>query len=452
MRHESAGCRARGTSGALGTVDRWESGVRSYCRSFPVVFRRAKGSWLEDVSGRRYLDFFAGAGALNYGHNHPELQAALAEYVASDGVTHSLDLATEAKCRFLERFAETVLRPRRLDWRVQFPGPTGTNAVEAALKLARKVKGRDGVLSFTNAFHGMTLGSLAVTGNGMKRGGAGVPLGNAAAMPFEGFLGDGVDTVRVLETFLEEGSSGVDLPAAVIVETIQAEGGVRVASETWLRRLREVTRRHDVLLVLDDVQVGCGRTGPFFSFEPSGVEPDIVCLSKAISGYGLPMALVLFRPELDVWSPGEHNGTFRGNNHAFVTATRALELFWRDDALTRDVDRKAAVTERRLRAMAARFDDARATWRGRGLIQGLDFGAADLASDVSRECFDRGMVIETSGSRGQVLKLLPPLTVTHDELHQGLDTIEAALERVLLTRTRTAAARTPDVVPAGSVA
>jgi diaminobutyrate-2-oxoglutarate transaminase len=260
--------------------ERLESNVRGYCRAFPVVFRHARGARLVDEQGREYVDFFAGAGALNYGHNHPDLKRALLAYLAEDGVVHSLDMATTAKRALLERLQEVIFEPRRLDYKVQFPGPTGTNAVEAAIKLARKVTGRKTVVCFTNGFHGMTLGALALTGNAGKRAGAGVPLNYTTVMPFEGYAGTNIDPLLYFEALLADRSSGVEVPAAVIIETVQAEGGVNVASDAFLKRLRALTQRHGILLIVDDIQVGCGRTGPVISFESAGIKPDIVCLTK----------------------------------------------------------------------------------------------------------------------------------------------------------------------------
>ncbi len=316
----------------LSVFETLESEVRSYCRSWPAVFDRAQGSVMYDEDGRRHLDFFAGAGSLNYGHNNPVLKRALIDYLLRDGVTHGLDMSTVAKRTFLSTFQDLVLRPRDLPYKVMFPGPTGTNAVEAALKLARKVKGREAIVSFTNAFHGMSLGSLAVTGNAFKRAGAGIPLVHGTPMPFDNYFEGTVPDFLWFERLLEDQGSGLNKPAAVIVETVQGEGGINVARPEWLRALKELCERQDMLLIVDDIQMGCGRTGAFFSFEESGIVPDIVTVSKSISGYGLPMSLCLFRPELDVWEPGEHNGTFRGNNPAFVTATAALEAYWTDGA------------------------------------------------------------------------------------------------------------------------
>lgn len=413
----------------MNTFEQYESEVRGYCRNFPTVFSSAKGAWMSDVAGRRYLDFFCGAGVLNYGHNPDKIKQSLLGYLMRDGITHSLDMYTEAKQRFIERFNEVILQPRGLHYKFQFPGPTGTNAVEAALKLARKVTGREQVVGFTNAFHGMTLGALAVTGNGFKRAGAGVPLGHSASVPFDGYLGADTDTLDYFEALLSDGGSGMDKPAAVILETVQAEGGVNVASTAWLQRLRRLTQEHGIVLIADDIQVGCGRTGAFFSFEEAGIVPDIVTLSKSLSGYGLPLSLVLMKPEMDQWAPGEHNGTFRGHNPAFVTATAALG-FWQDGRLMQAVAQKAQRVEQHLNAMVQRLTpDAKV--RGRGLIWGVEFSDPTLAGRVSQACFERGLIIETAGIDDQVLKLLPSLTISEAELQHGLDVIETSLRVVL---------------------
>lgn len=222
-----------------------ESEVRSYCRGWPAVMETAKDSWVTDVDGRRYIDFFAGAGALNYGHNNPKLKAPLLDYLASDGIVHSLDMATTAKQRFLETFQRAILQPRNLDYKVQFPGPTGANAVESALKLARKVTGRESVISFTNAFHGMTLGALSVTGNSMKRAGAGIPLVHATPMPYDNYFDGVTEDFQWFGRVLDDSGSGLNRPAAVIVETVQGEGGLNVARVEWLQALADLCRTRD---------------------------------------------------------------------------------------------------------------------------------------------------------------------------------------------------------------
>ncbi|MDT8911055.1 diaminobutyrate--2-oxoglutarate transaminase [Amycolatopsis sp. PS_44_ISF1] len=408
-----------------------ESEVRSYSRSWPVVFDRAQGSWLHDEGGRPYLDFFAGAGALNYGHNHPKLKAALIDYLQRDGVTHALDMFTVAKRDFLETFQAKILEPRELDYKVVFPGPGGANAVEAALKLARKVTGKESVINFTNAFHGMTLGALSVTGNSMKRGGAGIPLVHATPMPYDRYFDGAMPDFLYFEKLLEDSGSGLNEPAAVIVEGVQGEGGINAARLDWLRGLSELCERHGVLLIFDDVQMGCGRTGAFFSFEDAGITPDMVCLSKSISGYGLPMALTLIKPELDVWEPGEHNGTFRGISPAFVTATEALRTFWSDDELEKSTKAKGERIGAAFTDLVEAHPDANLVAKGRGLARGIEFADGDLAGAVCRAAFERGLLMETSGPDGEVVKLLPPLTLTDDELTQGLSIVDESVATVL---------------------
>lgn len=410
-----------------------ESEVRGYCRSFPVVFERGSGCRLWDENGQEYLDFFGGAGALNYGHNNPAMKRAVIEYIATNGITHSLDMHTVAKRRFLQTFDEVILQPRGLSYKIQFPGPTGTNSVEAALKLARKVTGRPLVVSFTNAFHGMTLGALAVTGNGFKRGGAGVTLSDATSMPYNGYLGDDGDSLAILNAFLTDRGSGMDLPAAIIVETVQAEGGINVATREWLQGLEAICRRHQILLIVDDVQAGCGRTGAFFSFEDAGISPDLVCLSKSIGGMGLPMALTLIKPEYDVWEPGEHNGTFRGNNLAFIAATEALE-YWRDDSFQREIEAKSALMRKRLEALCHDHPDIFVEVRGRGLIQGIECRDPDQATAICGEAFSNRMLMETSGIDGEVIKCLPPLVVTEAELEEGLEILRKSVVAVVRPR------------------
>ncbi|SDP02117.1 diaminobutyrate-2-oxoglutarate transaminase [Actinopolyspora xinjiangensis] len=403
--------------------------MRSYSRTWPVTFDRALGSWLYDDRGNAYLDFFAGAGALNYGHNNPLLKRKLLEYIERDGIHHGLDQATVARGEFLRTIDETLLRPRGLNYKVQFPGPTGTNSVEAALKLARKITGRESIISFTNAFHGMTLGSLSVTGNSMKRGGAGIPLVHATPMPYDNYFDGQVDDFLYFESLLRDSGSGLNAPAAVIVETLQGEGGINDTRAEWLRGLSELCRRHGILLIVDDVQMGCGRTGPFFSFEHAGIEPDMVCLSKSIGGYGSPLALTLIKPEHDVWEPGEHNGTFRGNNPALVTATEALRWYWSDDELERATLAKGERVGEALLELGAEYPGLLS--KGRGLARGLGFAEPEMAGKVSKAAFDRGMILETSGPGDEVVKVMPPLTVSDEELERGIRILRDSVRSVL---------------------
>lgn len=412
-------------------INRLESEVRGYVRSFPTVFTSAKGSRITDESGATYLDFFGGAGALNYGHNDDVMKAALLDYIQSDGITHGLDFATTEKIAFMQTFEDVIMKPRGMDYKIQFPGPTGTNAVEAALKLARKVKGRNGVLYFTDGYHGMTLGALSVTGNASKRAGAGVSLSDTTPLPFCNFYRDGRNTAADLEAMLRDSSSGLEKPAAIILETVQGEGGINVADYEWLQHIERLCRDHDMLLIVDDIQAGVGRTGPFFSFELAGIRPDIITLSKSLSGYGLPLAITLMRPELDIWSPGEHNGTFRGNNHAFVTATAALNHFWKDDAFEKDILRKGEYMRERLEKIVAANAGLKAEVRGRGLFIGVDCEDADLADEITDACFERRLLMETAGPRDSVIKFMLPLTTNDAEIEEGLGIVEAAIQAVL---------------------
>jgi diaminobutyrate-2-oxoglutarate transaminase len=416
-----------------------ESEVRSYSRSFPVVFNQARGAELTTEEGRTYIDFLAGAGTLNYGHNNPELKDALIEYISNDGITHGLDMQSTAKARFLQNFHDYILKPRDMDdFRVMFTGPTGTNAVEAAMKLARKVKGRSTIVAFTNGFHGVTGGALAATGNEHHRGGMGTSLNDIFRVPFDGYLGEGVDTTEYLEKLLSDPSSGLDHPAAVIVETVQGEGGLNAASAEWLRNLEAVCRRHDMLLIVDDIQAGCGRTGTFFSFEEAGIKPDMVTLSKSLSAYGLPFAIVTYRAELDIWAPGEHNGTFRGNNLAFVTAARAFELFWHNDEFAEEVQQKAKHLRAGLERLIRHYGPNTLKLKGRGLMSGIECPDGEMAGEIIREAFENGLVIETSGAHDQVVKCLVPLTITMAQIDFGLDVLDKAFAKATAAREKKA--------------
>lgn len=413
----------------MDVFDEHESEVRSYSRSFPTVFKKAKGYKLWDTDDKEYIDFFAGAGTLNYGHNNDAMKQLLIEYIESDSITHSLDMATIARGNFLKKFDEVILRPRNLDYKVMFPGPTGTNAVESALKLARKITGRTNIMSFTNAFHGMTIGSLSITGNAAKREGAGIPLTHSVSMPFDKYNSK-ADSLSLIESYLENSGSGVDLPAAIIVETVQGEGGINAASVEWLQGIEKVSRRFGILLIVDDIQAGCGRTGTFFSFEPARIKPDIVCLSKSLGGYGLPMSITLFKKEHDVWEPGEHNGTFRGNNLAFIAATEAL-TYWENDHLSQEVDKKAELMHEFTEKVTKEYPELKAEPRGRGMMQGVACHVDGIASEVCEEAFRRGLLMETSGPKDEVFKFLPPLIIDEEGLQKGFDIIEESIKAVL---------------------
>jgi diaminobutyrate-2-oxoglutarate transaminase len=267
-----------------------------------------------------------------------------------------------------------------------------------------------------------------VTGNSMKRGGAGIPLYHATPVPYDDYFDGETEDFLWLERVLNDSGSGIEHPAAVIVETVQGEGGLNSARASWLRKLADLCKRHDILLIVDDVQAGCGRTGSFFSFEEAGITPDIVCLSKSVSGYGLPLALTLFKPEHDVWVPGEHNGTFRGQNPSFVTGKTALERFWSDDVFAKDVVDKGTQLREGLQSIADKNEDAQV--RGRGLLQGIAYPDYDMAGAVAKAAFERGLLVETSGPESEVVKLMPALTIDANDLQRGIDILVESVDAV----------------------
>lgn len=406
-----------------------ESQVRSYSRDFPVTFDRAQGSILFDEDGKEYLDFLAGAGALNYGHNNPKIIEPIIDYLKDGKILHGLDLSTTAKRDFLETFSEVILEPRGYNYKVMFTGPTGTNAVEAAIKLARKVTGRDQVFAFTGSFHGMTSGSLAVSSKKSIKENLGSAGNFSRFFPYSGGF---YDAIEYLDQALTDDYSGLEIPAAIILETTQAEGGVNVAETEWLKRLRDLCDKYGILLIVDDIQVGIGRTGTFFSFERAGIEPDMITLSKSISGAGLPMALLLIKDEYDIYRPAEHNGTFRGNQLAFIGAAAALKLLKEDQILDQVKYKEKLINDfvdHDLLKIYPKLEH-----RGIGLIHGIDFSAyqeADLVNKIVHQCFKNGLIIENAGKGGNVLKILPALTIPEEELNQGLSIIKRSVKEVM---------------------
>ncbi len=372
------------------TFNKLESEVRSYVRSFPAVFKTAKGSKLYDEQGNEYIDFFAGAGTLNYGHNNPVVSEALIEYLKQDGLVHGLDIATTAKREFMEKFNDTILGPRHMEYKF--------------------------------------LGSMSATANEFYREEAFTNRANVTFVPFDGYFGPDIDTAGYLRQLLEDKSSGLDLPAAIILETVQAEGGVNVASKKWLKEIEKLCREYDILLIVDDIQVGNGRTGSFFSFEEAGISPDIITLSKSIGG-GLPLSLVLMKSELDKWKPGQHSGTFRGNNLAFIAASNLLS-YWEDDELSKEICKKEQLLRDRLMDISREYDSLETDVRGRGLIYGLQIPDQGFCGDISAEAFSQGLVIELSGADSDVVKFLPPLVIEEEILEEGLDIVEEAIYTV----------------------
>jgi len=419
-------------SADLAIYTRRESEARSYCRSFPVSFVRGQGSELTDADGKTYIDFLAGCSTLNYGHNDPDMKEALIAHITADGITHGLDMHTGAKAAFLRAFEDIILSPRNMDYKVMMTGPTGTNAVEAAMKLARKVTGRKNIVAFTNGFHGMTMGALSCTGNaGKRKGAASGPLCGTTHMPYEHAFGADMDSLKIIGQMLANSSSGMDAPAAFIIEPVQGEGGLNAASTEFLQGVAKLAKEYGALLIVDDIQSGCGRTGTFFSFEEMGIEPDLIPMAKSFSGMGLPFAALLIKPEHDIWKPAEHNGTFRGNTHAFVTARIALEKFWKDDRFQKEINAKAEILETALKRIVEMVPGARL--KGRGMMRGVDVGSGDLAEKICARAFEKGLVIETSGADDEVVKVLAPLTTPDEMFQKGLDILVDAVKDVFDT-------------------
>ncbi len=404
----------------------YESEVRSYCRNFPAVFATAKGSVMTDVDGNTFIDFFNGAGALNYGHNNDYIKGKVIEYLMGDGIMHGLDLMTSPKAELIQFMQEKVLQPRGLNYKMMFPGPTGTNCVEMALKLARKYTGRRTIWALMGAFHGMSLGSLALTSDQNSRKGGGVPLNDVVHMPAP-YMFPELDTIKYMETLLQDDHSAIEKPAAIILETTQAEGGIEVLPTEYLQQLRVFCDKYDIKLIVDDIQVGCARTGRFFSFERAGIVPDIVCLSKSIGGIGLPFAITLIKPEMDVFNPGEHNGTFRGNQLAMVASKAGMEFM-----LDAKVEEGVVEREEIIRTfLEENIAGPGREIRGIGCIWGIDVGTGVRSKAVIRECFKRGLILERAGRDDSVVKIMPSLVIEKELLVKGLEILKESMDVAL---------------------
>ena len=410
--------------------EKYESNVRSYCRKYPVIFTRAKGSLLYDQDNTEYIDFLCGAGALNFGHNNEEVKKAVIRYVEEDGMIHGLDLYSRAKAEFIQTLEEKILQPRGLNYKVMFPGPAGTLAVEAGLKVARKATGRSNVFALMGGFHGMSIGALEATSEELARKASGVVLGNVTRIPHP-LDNPNFDTIGYMEMLLSNDHSGVEKPAALLVETVQGEGGINILPAEWLRQARALCDKHGVLLICDEIQAGCGRTGPFFSFERAGIIPDIVLMAKSIGGIGMPLAITLLKPEYDVLSPGEHNGTFRGFNLAFVAGKAALDIYVRDK-LEAEAKHKEEIIRSFFDENLPKLAD-NISARGAGVMWGVDFGAypSKLAFNIRKICFDHGVILELCGREDTVVKIMAAITIPDDILLKGLQVVFEAMKEAM---------------------
>ncbi|MEZ2146741.1 diaminobutyrate--2-oxoglutarate transaminase [Bradyrhizobium sp. DN5] len=411
-------------------VERLESRVCSYSHSFPAIFVRAQDSIMMTKGGREFIDFLSGAGALNYGHNNHQIKAAITEYLASDALVHGLDMTTPAKIEFVETFSSVILQKRGLKYRSLFTGPTGADAVETALKFSRKVTGRQNVISFTHGYHGMSLGATATSCNRSYRTASGASLSGAIFMPYDGYLGPAVDTADYLRKVLLDESTGIDCPAAILVETVQGGGGINVASKEWLRSVQAIARDAGALFIVDDLQMGCGRTGEFFSFEFAALSPDIVVMSKSLSGYGLPLSMLLIKEGLDILRPQKHADTFQGNNLALASATAAINIYWRCPTFSERVKRLGELMRSRLEALACELGNGFAV-RGRGMALGFDCLSSGLASAMTHKALEKGLIIERCGPDDRVAIFLPALTIDLETLNHGLQIFEESLAETL---------------------
>ena len=407
----------------MNSFEQLESNVRSYCRKWPAVFATAQGSTITDEDGIEYLDFFTGAGALSYGHNNPVLVEVAVEHLRSGKLLHSLDTFTVEKRRFLENMQRYVLAPRQFDMVIQTVGPTGATAVEAALQLAQRITGHRAVVGFAGSYHGMSYRAASISASMAGRA-TSAHLKDFVALPFVENVTD--EDLELLDRTLRNTVDGQRI-GAVIIEPTQGEGGARPFDPAYLRAIRERCSELGIIVIADEVQAGVGRTGPFFSFESSGLDPDIVCVSKSISGLGLPMALNLVRRSLDSWTPGEFSGTFRGNNLAFATSAAMLETYWADSTLEKNTEQRGLEVRTALQNMSDEFGKGAYVVRGNGLLCGLDVGSTDLATAIANAAYERRLIVETCGAGDTTVKLLPALVIDDDQLHDGLTRLNDAV-------------------------
>jgi diaminobutyrate-2-oxoglutarate transaminase len=419
---------------------RRESNARTYPRRLPIAIKRGAGSYVEDLDGNVFIDFLTGAGTLSLGHSHPEVVEAVQRQLPL--LAHGLDFPTEVKDEFSTVQLGLLPEAMRGTTKMQFCGPTGANAVEAALKLCKTATGRGDVISFQGAFHGSTHSTLAITGLVSQK----EPIANA--MPGVHFfpfpyaqrspLGGDPETlaarcVEYFERSLKDPFGGIAKPAAVILEVVQGEGGNVPAPPVFVQGVRRVTRELDIPLIVDEIQCGCGRTGTWFAFEQSGIVPDVIVSSKALGGVGMPISVIFYDERLDVWAPGAHTATFRGNQLAFAAGIAAARIIERDDVLE-NVREQGAFAFEVLQELAGRYELV-SDVRGLGLMLGIELvdpltgePDGDAARTVQRAALERGLILEVGGRQDAVVRMLPPLNVTRTTLVQAFEILDAALQ------------------------
>lgn len=421
----------RGDPRNMQELEAVESTVRTYPHSFPGSFSRARGSIVLTNDGRRLIDFLSGTGTLNYGHNNHEIKAAIIEYLASDSVVHGFDVATRAKIEFMEIFSSVILDQRGFQYRFQFTGPTGADAIDTALMLSREITGRQNIISLTHGYHGMTTSGAVAAGSNSPYGATScIASSGITFMPYDGYPGPVSDTADCLRKVLLEGGGGIDAPAAILVETVQGRGGLNVAGKEWLRSIQAIAKDAGALFIVDDTEMGCGRTGEFFSFEFATLSPDIVVMSNSLSGYGLPLSMLLIKEGLDGWRSIEDASILRGNNLALVSGTAAIDIYWRNRAFSQGVQCMGELVRRRLEAIAAEHGHSFAV-RGRGMALGFDCRTAEIAEATTCKAFEKGLIVERCGSIDQVVKFLPALTIDSDTLDHAIRIFEESLAETL---------------------
>ncbi|MFD0966014.1 diaminobutyrate--2-oxoglutarate transaminase [Seminibacterium arietis] len=415
--------------------DQMESNVRSYPRKLPLAIAKAHGCWVTDVEGNEYLDCLAGAGTLALGHNHPAVIQAIKDVLDSGLPLHTLDITTPLKDAFT---AELLSFFPKDQYCLQFCGPSGADGTEAAIKLAKTYTGRGNVISFSGGYHGMTHGSLSMTGNLNAKNAVQNLMAGVQFMPYPheyrcplGLGGEaGVDALTYyFENFIEDVESGVVKPAAVILEAIQGEGGVVTAPVKWLQKIREVTRKHGIILILDEVQAGFCRSGKMFAFEHAGIDPDVVVMSKAVGG-SLPLAVLAIKKEFDAWKPAGHTGTFRGNQMAMATGYATLKVM-KEQNLAEHARVCGEFLQTELKKLSETYPCI-GNVRGRGLMIGIEIvderqpqdriGAypadCDLAAAIQKACFENKLLLERGGRGGNVVRILCPLIITQTECEE----------------------------------
>ena len=428
----------------------FESNARTYPRNFPIAIKRAKDIYLEDTDGRIFLDCLAGAGSLALGHNHDRIQEAILECVQNENALLTLDITTPIKDKFVKTLMSVLPEALSKKAKIQFCSPSGADAIEAATKLVKIATGRGSIFCFSGGYHGMTHGALSMTSAKATKRPVQNLMKDVYFMPFPynlrcpfGVGGKEAERISLyyIEQMLEDCHSGVDLPAAFLLEVVQGEGGTIPASDFWLQGIRKITEKYDIPLIIDEVQTGIGRTGNMFAFQQSGIVPDVVVISKAIGG-SLPLSLVVYDEKLDKWKPGAHAGTFRGNQMAMATGTVVLDTIIKDNLLE-NVREVSSYFMTELKKMEQQYSFIGEV-RGRGLMIGIEIinpekaanrlwrtqPDATLAKHIQRECFVNGLIIETGGRASCVLRLLPPLTITIEEAKAIIKILKNILESV----------------------